>query len=736
MPVRKGLAFFSEKNFRVFSLRTTSLRDAKTLANRLTRISDQVFAAMTEKTMPIAPELADRLLTDLARFEIECFERARAIAPQRCAQAAAFELQREAALQETLRHALLLRDREVCRKPLRHVAARLGLALDEEDQDWLSLAIQATQILLDVSEERARRDQGIYDGPSPVFRSAMAQMRREAQPRQLSAGPWTPPCDVQTASAQFASTHADAATVIPNPTPRPHAGQQATVSEATAAPSAPAQPVCAATETTRPAAGHAAASAYPALPPAHSPPPQGQAASPDKEDEITRRIAARPPKIGVNLDTLSDASCISLSKPRGITLREAYDLYVDIKRAGYGENFHKHQRRHQPTGVAWEKSSGSKLDVASRIWLDLLGDLPFEDIAVSDVEDALDLIWRIPRDHGKTEHLKATAGYRELIERVDASEIDAARAQVLRVSSRSNHTNADLEAAKLGAKVPRLRVDTYLKHCRTPNAIGKMLYAMQMIDTNPFEICSWTKAEADGLKRTQDCRARTSWDDRITKLFASPVYQGETEDPGDPLFWAPLIGRLQGLRMQESLQLGPKDFGTEDGIDYLWVRNTEGNNVKSEAGERRLPVHPDLIKLGFMKLVELRRRQSQTRLFPDLTRGSTKENFAENFSKAFGYYRKTHGCYWRGLDFHALRTSFHGDLLNQDRSDAIRRRLMGHAPQDEGEKSYAQGLKMAPLLERIREVSVDTSMIISPFEMPREETRYVDQERRQHLRVV
>ena len=61
---------------------------------------------------------------------------------------------------------------------------------------------------------------------------------------------------------------------------------------------------------------------------------------------------------------------------------------------------------------------------------------------------------------------------------------------------------------------------------------------------------------------------------------------------------------------------------------------------------------------------------------------------------------------------------------------------MGHAPQDEGEKSYAQGLKMAPLLERIREVSVDTSMIISPFEMPREETRYVDQERRQHLRVV
>ena len=98
-------------------------------------------------------------------------------------------------------------------------------------------------------------------------------------------------------------------------------------------------------------------------------------------------------------------------------------------------------------------------------------------------------------------------------------------------------------------------------------------------------------------------------------------------------------------------------------------------------------------------------------------------------------YRKTQGCYWRGLDFHAFRTTFHGDLLNQDRSDAIRRRLMGHAPQDEGEKSYAQGLKMAPLLERLKQVDVDISTIVSPFEAPRS-TAQMDDKPRRHLRAV
>lgn len=95
-----------------------------------------------------------------------------------------------------------------------------------------------------------------------------------------------------------------------------------------------------------------------------------------------------------------------------------------------------------------------------------------------------------------------------------------------------------------------------------------------------------------------------------------------------------------------------------------------------------------------------------------------KGTFSANFSNAFGYYRRTNDCYWPGLDFHALRTTFHNDLLSDDKSDAIRCRLMGHARTDEGDKSYGQSLGIEAQADRMKSVVVDISMIRNPFDDP------------------
>ncbi len=196
----------SGKEFSCFSLRTISLSDAKTLARRLTAMSDQVFAALTEKTMPLAPEIAEHILVNLARFEIEAFERTRAAAPYRSAAAAHADLHRETVLQETLRQALLLRDRDVARAPLRNIAQQLGITLDEEDLDWQRLAIEATRVLLDVSQERHRRDQGIYNGPTVYFRSAMARNKTTAPDRTCEQANRPAIMSADQAAVQFASS--------------------------------------------------------------------------------------------------------------------------------------------------------------------------------------------------------------------------------------------------------------------------------------------------------------------------------------------------------------------------------------------------------------------------------------------------------------------------------------------------------------------------------------------------
>lgn len=116
-------------------------------------MSDLAFAADAETVGAIAPEIQKRLLESLARFEIEAFERARAYAGPRSPDAAALELRREEALQQVLRDAIWLQNREVARRPLQHVAWHLGLELDESDEDWTALAFEATKVLLEIMSQ-------------------------------------------------------------------------------------------------------------------------------------------------------------------------------------------------------------------------------------------------------------------------------------------------------------------------------------------------------------------------------------------------------------------------------------------------------------------------------------------------------------------------------------------------------------------------------------------------------
>jgi hypothetical protein len=316
-----------------------------------------------------------------------------------------------------------------------------------------------------------------------------------------------------------------------------------------------------------------------------------------------------------------------------------------------------------------------------------------EQIAKNDLRDALALLPRIPAKHGKGQaKYLADHGYQELVERIDSEEESDTVANLEALAARTTVTEADREDARRKALQKRLRSETQIKHRRFLLSVGTMCMELQLADKNPFEILSVSNDDKKRMAASEEKRARTVWDDRIYTLFSSPVFQGEIDEPGEPLFWLPLFGRLMGLREEEGAQLSPGDFGSDRGIQFLDIKCTDANHIKTEESQRRIPIHPQLLELGLLELVEMRRRQGQSRLFPHMTRGKTKGKFSENFSKTFTYYRQTNGCYWPGLDYHAFRTTFHGDLMNRDKSDEIRCRLMGHEARDEGARSYDQGL--------------------------------------------
>ena len=460
----------------------------------------------------------------------------------------------------------------------------------------------------------------------------------------------------------------------------------------------------------------------------------------DEESWQKARVAARPPSIIVDRKLLSEGSLAALKKQRGITLSEAIELYFELLSWNYKAPFNKHRIR---KGIPEELKTASveerlcedhrsKYRLAMDYWPAALGDEPVDEIHVDEVNDALERFWRVPTNHSKSEKDRGKYNLVELIEKADAKQ--AQRDKDIAAAAARGAGSEEIDKMRLEGRIPRISVTTSIKHGRVMRAVGEMLMDMQLIDQNPFSICTWSNQDEKELKSTEGERKREAWDDRIYDLWGSPIFQEPLDEIGDPLFWAPLIAWHQGMRMEEILQLGPEDFGTDKGIPYLRIRHTIINGVKTLSSARTLPVHPQLIELGLLKLVALRKKEGHIRLFPFLNRGKQKDTFSANFSKAFGYYRRTNGCYWAGLDFHALRTTFHHDLLGDDKSDAIRCRLMGHTYTDTGDRNYGQNLGIDKLAARMKSVVVDISMIRRPFEEDRFAVRQQDREPR--LRVV
>ncbi|WP_168960149.1 site-specific integrase, partial [Xanthomonas hortorum] len=72
--------------------------------------------------------------------------------------------------------------------------------------------------------------------------------------------------------------------------------------------------------------------------------------------------------------------------------------------------------------------------------------------------------------------------------------------------------------------------------------------------------------------------------------------------------WASLIGLYTGARASEVGQLLVKDVFEEDGIPCIRISDEgEHQKVKTEVSLRTVPLHPELIKIGFLKWVDGKR---------------------------------------------------------------------------------------------------------------------------------
>jgi hypothetical protein len=85
-------------------------------------------------------------------------------------------------------------------------------------------------------------------------------------------------------------------------------------------------------------------------------------------------------------------------------------------------------------------------------------------------------------------------------------------------------------------------------------------------------------------------------------------------------FFVPFLALYTGARANEMACLPVSNIGIEDGINYIEFKHDVANNVllKNSASNRRIAMHPDLIKLGFLDYIDDLKALGLNRVFPCL----------------------------------------------------------------------------------------------------------------------
>ncbi|KJK23290.1 hypothetical protein UB46_16460 [Burkholderiaceae bacterium 16] len=167
---------------------------------------------------------------------------------------------------------------------------------------------------------------------------------------------------------------------------------------------------------------------------------------------------------------------------------------------------------------------------------------------------------------------------------------------------------------------------------------------------------------------------------QLQTFFSLPLftrYELPTQQKAgkDAAYWIPLLGLFTGARIGELCQLRVADVVTRDDQAFISINDDgEGSTVKTAAGIRDIPVHSELVRLGFLEYVEATRQARHERLWPDLT--LRKDKPGGNFSNWFGEARKLLAV--DVPDFHSLRHTVRTKMTEAGIAEAVQDRITGH----------------------------------------------------------
>lgn len=317
---------------------------------------------------------------------------------------------------------------------------------------------------------------------------------------------------------------------------------------------------------------------------------------------------------------------------------------------------------------------------------------------------------RRPREISIAEAQRAVQRFIEMFGDLDVSTITKAHARqyrdaIAKVPKRLPHKLAKLPLPEL------LKRDLSAYEFRNAQTVNKNLNLISGIFTSAekdgrFEhLPQWSNPFRVGFDiSTMD---RESYEpftvEELNRLFASPVYADGKRPAGgrgEAAFWFPLLALYTGARRTEIAQLKVGDVRQGDGIWFIDFNDAgEGQNLKNLSSARSVPIHRQLIGLGFLDYVGERagRVGEGDALWPYFEPPVMPK--AKAWTKWFSRYLSDHVVDRQSKTFHSFRHTFKRACREAGISEEIHHAFTGHVGGGVG-RSYGRVRRSDGIMDR------------------------------------
>ena len=161
----------------------------------------------------------------------------------------------------------------------------------------------------------------------------------------------------------------------------------------------------------------------------------------------------------------------------------------------------------------------------------------------------------------------------------------------------------------------------------------------------------------------------------LREIFRDPPRLEDIPDAagGHAAFWVPILALYTGARKEELTGLLMEDVTVARGQVTLHLRNNRLRRLKTRGSKRDVPVHKDVLALGFIEYLDTLRQAGADRLFPGLV---NSESVAEWF---IAHVQTRIGKSDIKQDMHSFRHTFKTACRTAEMLTEMHEFLTGHA---------------------------------------------------------